>query len=673
MSFLAPLFFLALAGLAIPVLLHLTQREKKQIVRFPSLMFVRRIPYQSVRRRKIQHWLLLCIRLAALAVIVLAFARPFFERPGAVAVGAGAREVVILLDTSYSMGYGDRWDRARAAAYAEIGRLGASDRASIVLFSSSAEIALRSVAESERLSAAVAEARPSASSTRYAPALKVAGSILAESPLPRREVVLISDFQRGGWRGEEGARLPDGAVLTPVPIQTPADRPNVSVTAVSLARSTFANQERVTVTAGVTNRSERPVSGSTITLEVSGLPIATRPLDLEPGASGSVVFDPFTVSGRNMRATVRLADDALAADNTFNFVVSPSEALRVTMVDRGVGASGLYLFRALAVSDAPRVDLTTRQPDAVSDDDLRRSAVVILNDVPVPASLARRLARFVEQGGGLIVAAGARASWPAEVDLLPGSIGAPEDRTREPARVGVLDFAHPIFEPFRTPRSGDFATVPVYAYRTIAPVPAALVLARFDAGPPAVLERRVGNGRVVLWGSTLDVSWTDLPTRALFVPFVHRAVRHVAAYSDPQPWLQVGQVLDPAGATPRAQTSSEVVTPSGRRVPLADEGAEVLELMEQGFYELRGADGQAVAVVAANVDPAEADLTPMDPREIVAAAAAGSSTAGGGAASSVSLTPEAQERSQRLWWYLLLAGILLLGVDTVVSNRMAKS
>src|SRR4030095_13698113 len=71
MSFLAPLFFLALAGLAIPVLLHLTQREKKQIVHFPSLMFVRRIPYQSVRRRKIHNWLLLFVRLAALALMLL--------------------------------------------------------------------------------------------------------------------------------------------------------------------------------------------------------------------------------------------------------------------------------------------------------------------------------------------------------------------------------------------------------------------------------------------------------------------------------------------------------------------------------------------------------------------------------------------------------------------------
>src|SRR5687767_9193525 len=226
MSFLAPLFFVALAGLAIPVLLHLTQREKKQIIRFPSLMFVRRIPYQSVRRRKIHSWLLLFVRLAALALIIFAFARPFVRAEDNLAPpGAGAREVVILLDNSYSMGYGDRWERARAAAHAEIGKLTASDRGSVVLFSSGAEITLRSTAEQDRLTASIATAKPGPAATRYAPALKVAGGILADSLLPRREVVLISDFQRGGWRGEEGARLPQGATLTPVPIQGPAGQP----------------------------------------------------------------------------------------------------------------------------------------------------------------------------------------------------------------------------------------------------------------------------------------------------------------------------------------------------------------------------------------------------------------------------------------------------------------
>jgi hypothetical protein len=674
MNFLAPLFFVALAGLAIPVLLHLTQREKKQIVRFPSLMFVRRIPYQSVRRRKIHNWLLLFVRLTALALIVFAFARPLITSadatPGA---GEGAREVVVLLDTSYSMGFADRWENARAAAYEQINGLSGGDRGSIVLFASGAEIMVRSAPEQAALRAAVADATPSASATRYAPALKVAGSIVAESTLPRREVILISDFQRGGWRGEEGARLPEGALLTPVPVKASLDRTNVSVTAASLARSSFSNQERVTVTAGLTNRTERPVSGQTATLEVSGIPVATKPITIEPGGSTSIAFDPVTVSQRNMRGTVRLSDDALAADNSFNFVISPTEPVRVLVVDRGSAAAGLYLSRALSVGESPRFETTTRQVDGVSDEDLRRSRVVVLNDVAVGAGLGRRLARFVEQGGGLLVAAGPRASWPADVDLLPGVIGNPVDRTRgDAARVGALEYAHPVFEPFRAPRSGNFATIPVYGYRAINPAAETQVLAKFDGTAPAVVERRLGAGRVILWASTLDISWSDLPTRGVFLPFVHQSMRHLSGYSEPRPWLNVGQVLDPSsGVLAKPDVGQRVVlTPSGRRVPLQDEGSDVMELSEQGFYELRG-EGNDVAVVAVNVDAAEADLTPMDPKEIVVAAIGGPGGAEGGAGAGLPLTPEAQEKNQRLWSYLLLAGIVLLGLDTLISNRMA--
>src|SRR5688500_1006947 len=104
MSFIAPLFFAALAALVIPVLIHLIQREKKQIQRFPSLMFIQRVPYKSVQRRRIHNWLLLMVRLAALTLIVLAFARPFFFQDDiAQATTQGAREVVVLLDQSYSI------------------------------------------------------------------------------------------------------------------------------------------------------------------------------------------------------------------------------------------------------------------------------------------------------------------------------------------------------------------------------------------------------------------------------------------------------------------------------------------------------------------------------------------------------------------------------------------
>src|SRR6185295_18281721 len=111
MSFLAPLFFAGLAAIAVPILVHLIQRERKDVIHFPSLMFLRKIPYQSVERRRIHNWLLLLLRAAAMALLIAAFSRPFFTQDPvkAAALTTGAREVVILLDRSASMGYGDHW------------------------------------------------------------------------------------------------------------------------------------------------------------------------------------------------------------------------------------------------------------------------------------------------------------------------------------------------------------------------------------------------------------------------------------------------------------------------------------------------------------------------------------------------------------------------------------
>lgn len=135
---------------------------------------------------------------------------------------------------------------------------------------------------------------------------------------------------------------------------------------------------------------------------------------------------------------------------------------------------------------------------------------MLLNDVTVTEALASRLARFVERGGGLFVALGPYATWAgSSTGVLPGTLGAPVDRTRgDPARVAALEYGHPVFEPFRSPRSGNFSAARFYGYRvlTLGQSVPAQVLARFDAGAPAVVERKLGNGRVLVWASTLDRS-----------------------------------------------------------------------------------------------------------------------------------------------------------------------
>jgi uncharacterized membrane protein len=674
MSFLAPLFLVGLGALVVPVLLHLIQRERRNVVQFPSLMFLRRIPYQSVRRRRIRHWLLLAMRLAALTLIVLAFARPFLRR-AEIPVGAtGAREVVVLLDRSYSMGYGDHWQRALGAARDAINSLGPSDRGSIVLFGSGAEVALRSTSDRGRLLAAVAGVQPGAGGTRYGPALKLAGSILSESPLPRREAILVTDFQRVGWQGAEGVRLPDGAMLTTKPVAD-ADAANISVTPVSLQRSTFSNQERVVVTGGLVNHGNAPVQGAELALEVGGRAIQTQRVNLAANGSASVTFEPVTITERNVRASVRSANDALARDNVFNFVISPEDPIRVIVAER-TGAPrdvSLFLLRALAVGESPRFVVTARQSDSISNEDLTTASVVVLNDAAVSSTTADRLARFVERGGGLFVVLGERASWPGAGEVLPGLPGQAVDRsTGNAARLGAVEYGHPVFEVFRAPRSGDFAAARFYGYRGVTPGPGAQVLARFDDGAPALLERKTGTGRVLMWTSSVNTYWNDFAVKPVFLPTIHRIMRYLSGYKDPTPWRTVGEVLEAPDATRSPKASARVVlSPSGQRISLDGEGPDVLELTEQGFYEIRaqGKDAEPAFVVASNVDLAESDMTALDPKEVVAAAT-GRANGATGPGTSGPPTDEAQESTQRVWWYLLFAGVLLLGAETVVANRL---
>ena len=676
MTFLAPLFLAGLVALGIPVLIHLIQRERKNVVTFPSLMFIRRIPYSSIRRRRIHNWALLLLRLAALALIVAAFARPFLRSTSLVAAAGGARDAIILLDRSYSMGHGDQWDRAKRAAVDAIDKLADGDRGTLIVFAGSAEIAVQPTNDKGRLRSEVTAAQLSSGATRFGPALKLAGSLLAASNMPRREVILISDFQRSGWSPGDGLRLPTGTVLTPVSVQGGTVK-NLAVTPVTIQRDTSSGQDRITVTTGVLNRSEEAVTDLPVSLELDGHVAQSVRVSVQPNGSASATFPPSTLIAPNTRGTVRIGDDGLARDNAFYFVLSPPKPVPVTLVGgtRGARDTMLYLARALAIGETPRFEVGTRTAEELTDEVLGRSRIVILNDASPSEAVAARLKRFVDNGGGLLVVYGSQAAWPASAaDLLPATPAGTVDRSRGAAgTLGNLEFGHAIFEPFRAPRSGDFSAARFYSYRSVTPAKDAQTLARFDDGAPAVVERAVGRGRVLLWTSTLDLYWNDLALKPVYLPFVHQLARRLADYRERANWATVGQVIDLSQeGDPTKQRVA--LAPGGQRIPLEGETGRVLELNEQGYYEIReqGRQSQLVTLVASNVELAESDRTAVDPAEIVAAVVGGPA-APTGRGDQTPIPDEAQEKAQRLWWYLLFAGILLLTGESVLAHRLSRA
>ena len=683
MSFLAPLFFTALAVLGVPVLIHMIQRQRTEVVEFPSLMFVRKIPFHSLRRQRVRHWLLLLLRCAALALLIAAFARPFFRSAVLVAVTGGSREVVILVDRSYSMGYGNRWERARDAARGVVRDLAPDDQATIIFFDSGAQSGARSTRDRASLLAAINGAELGAGTTRYGPALQLAQGIFEDSDQPRLEAFLITDFQRIGVDSAANTLLPPGTVLTAVSVADEDETTNISVTGASVQRDFFSGRERAAVTARLANRGDETVDNLRVSLELNGRELESLPVTVEANSSATVTFAPFTLEDIAMPISVRAEADALPHDDVFHFTVAPGDIVPVLVVGSpGAADANLYLRRALAIGSSPSFSVTVRSVDQVTTADVAAAGVVVLNDVGLPSGpIGAAITRFVEAGGGLWVVLGERVVWPGDdLALLPGTFDQPADRDGRGGALGFVDYSHPVFEVFSTPRSGDLAAPRFYRYRPLDARPATAVLARFDNGAAAMAEHTVGEGRVLIWTSTLDSFWNDFALKSIYLPFVHKVVEHLAAYTSPTPYLTAGQVLDLArypGAADLDVVGGNLVVrdPSEDRVTVGSDGrAGFIELTEQGFYEIRDTDAadSASVMVAVNVDLAESNLERVDPQELVAAAT-------GRAAGDRSVTtqrevrPEDLERRQTLWWYLLIGALGFLASETVVSNRLSRT
>ena len=697
LTFLVPLFLLGIAGIVVPIVVHLTRRQRRNVVHFPSLMFLEKIPYQEQRRRRIQHWFLLSLRALALILVAAAFARPFLDRTsGGVGAAAGPREVVVLVDRSYSMELADRMDRARERAADIFDGLGPLDRASLVAFDRGAVVTARSTSDRSRLQGAVDTLTVSSGATRYGPALKVAQTILEESNLPGGEVYLFSDFQRTGWTGDEGVRLPPGSEVIPMDLGGGATADNVMITDVSLPRQIVAGRERVTPTVRIARRGGEEVREIPVTLELDGQQIQSATASVAPNSAAAVPFQPFTLSQPHTTGTARLPDDPITTDNTHHFVLSPGTALQVLIVEAAGAQSdvSLYLRGALGISDDGRFDVRTRRSSTVRPADLDGTAVAFLNDVQIDGASAERLRSFVEDGGGLLVAFGqGGGGWPASAaDLLPGSVGPIEDRIQgRGGRLGYLDYEHPVFEVFAGPRSGDFTGARFYRARSLAPSDSAAVLARFDDGSVALAEARHGEGSVMLWTSSLDAFWNDLALQPVFLPWVHRLTEYLGGRAEAVPWFVTGQVVDladPDALETAGLVSSEAaglsegldqvaLTPSGGTLTLpAGEGPRYLPLDEHGFYTVRrpGSDPERPFVMAVNVDLEESDLRRIDPEELVlqieASAAPESRDASLGEA--LELRREDQERRQSVWRWLLLAALALFVTETVISNWLSR-
>ena len=609
MSFLYPLFLAGGLAIAIPIALHLMRRDVAPEIPFTAVRLLRRSPLAQTRRRRLRDLLLLLARVAALLLLALAFARPYF----AAAAGVPALRI-IAVDRSFSMGAPGRFEQAQTLARNAAGEAAAGQQVAVIAFDDRATVVAAPGGPGAARSA-IDGLTAGAGGTRFGPLFARVQELAANTTA---QLVLVSDLQRAGWSDQAPPSIARGIGLD---IRTVGE-----IAGNAAIRTVRRTSDAVVLT--IVNAGTAAASG-TARLSVDGQDRATAPFNVPPNATGEVAVR-YRAPDRGVLTAV--IDDAAGfqADNARVLLLDAPSRTRVTIVSGEGGESGFYVARALQSLDGDagfEIDeRTTTSLAGLSSDQLARSAsVVLLATRGLDRKSRDAIAGYVRRGGGLFVAASDDVE-PAVLATTMGWQGFAAVVQPEPAGVlAPVDLRHPIFRPFGplAVNLGDGHFERTWTLRG----EGWDVLARFTSGAPALVERREGKGRVVLFTSDLSRRWNDFPLNPAFVPFTVETVRHTAGAGDRRREYLVADA--PAGAAP-----------------------------QPGVYDLAGRR------VVVNVDPRESAPAGMSAADFTSLLKPADAIA----AVPVELQARQVESRQNLWRYGLALMMLALVAESLVGR-----
>ncbi len=554
LNFISPLFLLGLLGIGLPVLVHLLTKRQVTHIKFSAVYLLRSSHKRSIRRSRPNRWLLLLFRCLAVAGLSLSLAHPIFSFTGnEVFLASKPAANVFILDDSYSMRLAvdgkSRFELAADYLTNAIGEMPASNAVGLALASTPARRLQGWGADRQTLGQKIESTQVSFATTQIGPAVKEALDLLESSPQEIKRIFILTDLAKNGWTEEEFPEILSH--VPPVNINVVDFSPESSGTnraaiqGVEVGQEFLANRRTVRIKAKIANLlPEKLLSRLPVSLWVDGKKIKDRWIEALSGPTSEVEFSIPLQEDGPLEGRVEIGEDALNEDNRRYFIYQPKQKLNVLIVDGDPDtvahqSETFYLERALNPFAASTADIepTISTLAELPRRDLGKFSVILLCNVnELPFDYERQIEKFVLQGGGLIVSLGDKvdpgffneklgALFPVTLDAL-NQVGA----GHEPFRMKLKDKKHPALKVFgakirsqmeairfhsifsSSPREGKSLSVPI----------------SFSNGTPALIESTYGEGKTILFASTLDRDWNEFPIQPTFLPWIQRWVKYAA-------------------------------------------------------------------------------------------------------------------------------------------------
>lgn len=628
MNFTSPAFLWALPLAAAPLLLHLFSLRRARRVSFGDLSLLRQVYARALPRARLRSRLLLAARCLLLFFLILSYAGPMMPSaspgPSGTAAEEEALDLVLLLDASYSMGFRvggkTRFEAARAAGEELLGALKPADRVAVGVFSDRLEPlsggALDQWQDKRQALEVLSRAKLGFRATDFGPPLKAARDLLAAAPNRRRAVVLLSDGARHGLRGPLAAE-PDISLLA---LEWPGEAGNGFIVDVRPSPDSSSKKPRLTASVKSFGKEE----ASVIDVSMEGERVASLAVSLRPDAEQSV--SAALPGARRLEAPAwsgqaALRLDALSADDVYFYSFRHARRPKVLCLygnpDFFKSLTGGYFLKeilggageSLLEQDGEFMDLARLGEARLSD----YQAVILADFKKVSPAAADELERFVRRGGGLWLLPGTRTETDGFSALdawLPAHIGAPA-ASWDPQ--GLKGSSH-LWREF------DLQRVSVGRYHKLEPREGAKTWLSSASGDPLLVSGVRGDGRIVVWASSLDTAWSNLGVKPVFAAWTQTILREISPAGGERGellHLKIGEPLIRVWDKGRAVPARvRVRAPDGRVTALAVRERRVVyaETEQPGIYTL-SEDGSSApkTAYAVNLDRSlESDLTPAE-------------------------------------------------------------
>jgi hypothetical protein len=714
MTFVSAAFlFAALAG-AIPVVLHMINRQQAKNLPFSTLRFLRISAEKTRRRKRIHDLLLMLLRVAVLILLALGLAEPTLTSLSHF-WGNGSSAVAIILDNSASMGMIDegrpRFETARDAARQILGELGDGDQVVLMLTGGpKLDDQERLQTAHDKVLQAIDQAAVSYERAELAEKLRDAENLLARTETQNKQIYVLTDMQQLSWEGlkERAQKPPDAEPADGPGEQVPVivvdcnrnPKPNVAVTRLELKAVVPVAGLPITATVELFNAASAPQKRHA-ELYVDGARKATSPeLEIPPGERLTHGFQFVLEQGGTHRGEVRIVgDDGSRYDDQRYFSLEVDQGIPVAIVksrehEIAYLEDTFYLEQALAParSGAWAIRTTSLTAGELQSEPLSNYRVIFCVNLEAPdPGAAQRLRAYVAGGGNLVWIAGDRVD-PAAYNamneqaagqLLPAPLAEvrlpnPSDG-RDSWHIASLDETDPAMSQLAEPAS-LYQSVLIYKHLRMdtAAAAAAKVLARLDDGEAFLARAPVEKGNVIMVASGAHVGWSNLPVRPIFLPMMARLVFELAGAEQTRHRARAGSPLVVQLDDELRPVTVEVRPPSGAIVrkesqPMEGGGQKFTypDTHDVGIYTLRLLDTARPSTIpySVNLDPDEADsktiardelerqLTPApvvfadDPEDL-------------------SSTFKKLREGESLWETLLAGVLIVLVFETLISNLL---